>query len=537
MFKSVHNFLRLLRVLRILAQHDALFMVNELERAPLHIKMALLLLPLFAIGAKSSKHLRRGERLAQALQELGPSFIKLGQALSVRSDLLGEEVTQDLGNLRDKLPPFSFEEAKETIEFELGRKLEDLYVEFDQTPVAAASIAQVHFAQTEERIPAPTEEDPEASEVILTKVAVKVLRPGIEEAFQRDLKLFFWIADMAERFQPSFRRLRLRKMVEILEQSVSLEMDLRLEAAAAAEMGENFADDPDFDVPTIDWQRTGKRVMTQSQIDGISLSNRDALVEAGHDMEQISANVIRVFLHQVLRDGFFHADMHQGNLFVNAEGQLIAVDFGIMGRMDRQTRLFMAEMLYAFLIGDYRRAAEVHFEAGYVPPNKSMDAFTQACRSIGEPILGKPVSEISIARLLVQLFQITETFEMETQPQLLLLQKTMVTAEGVAQSMNPAVNFWEVSYPTVESWMRENMGPEAKAAQIVNDGLNFARKLPELVNKTERLLSRIEENADYLVDSQKERREARNRSASQNGWSFVAGAALGVGLFYLLLCL
>nr|WP_240969488.1 2-polyprenylphenol 6-hydroxylase [Sneathiella limimaris] len=526
------NFFRLLRVVRILARHDALFLVNELEKAPVLVKIGLKLLPVFAIGAKSSKHLRKGERLAEALRELGPSFIKLGQALSVRSDLLGEEIALDLGNLRDRLPPFSFEEAKETIEYELEGKLSDLFVSFENQPVAAASIAQVHFAEVEETIPAPTEDDPEAVSIERRKVAIKVLRPGIEEAFQQDLRLFFWIADLVERFQPAFRRLRLRKIVEILEQSVSLEMDLRLEAAAAAELAENFADDPDFAVPEIDWQRTAKRVMTQERIEGISLSKRDELVEAGHDLERVSSTVIRVFLDQVLRDGFFHADMHHGNLFVREDGTLVAVDFGIMGRMDRQTRLFMAEMLYAFLIGDYRRAAEVHFEAGYVPPNKSLDAFTQACRSIGEPILGKPVSEISIARLLVQLFQITETFEMETQPQLLLLQKTMVTAEGVAQSMNPDVNFWEVSHPTVEAWMRENMGPEAKAAQIVKDGLSFAQKLPALVSKADHLLDRLESAAETVGNRDQ---STRKESPIAEGWVFVAGIITGAAAFYLLL--
>ncbi|WP_025897421.1 2-polyprenylphenol 6-hydroxylase [Sneathiella glossodoripedis] len=533
MFNGLRNFFRLLWVLRILAKHDALFLANELERAPFHVKLGLFLLPLFAIGAKSSKHMRKGERLARALQELGPSFIKLGQALSVRSDLLGEEISQDLGNLRDKLPPFSFEEAKETIEFELGEKLDDLFVSFDEKPVAAASIAQVHFAEVAETVAAPTPEDPEALETFRRKVAVKVLRPGIEDAFERDLRLFFWVADMVERFQPAFRRLRLRKIVEILEHSVSLEMDLRLEAAAAAEMGQNFENDPDFDVPKIDWQRTGKRVMTQSRVDGIALSDRDALQNSDHDLEKLSANVIRVFLHQVLRDGFFHADMHHGNLFVTDAGTLVAVDFGIMGRMDRQTRLFMAEMLYAFLVGDYRRAAEVHFEAGYVPPDKSLDAFTQACRAIGEPILGKPVSEISIARLLVQLFQTTETFEMETQPQLLLLQKTMVTAEGVAQSLNPDVNFWEVSHPTVENWMRENMGPEAKLADIVNDGLTFAKKIPGLVNRADRLLSELEEKSGGKHEQSGS--TGSGGSAFGKGWMFLIGAASGaIGLYVFL---
>lgn len=509
MFRGINNLIRLFFVVRTLARYDALFLLDTLEQAPFYVKLARLLLPLFAVGSSSQQHLRKGQRLAGAMQELGPSFIKLGQALSVRSDLLGEEISQDLGNLRDKLPPFSYDEAKETVEKELEQSLDSIFVEFDRKPVAAASIAQVHFAVVEDTKPAPTEEDPEATEIIRRDVAVKILRPGIEKAFQQDIQLFFWIAGLIEKFQPSFRRLRLTQTVEVLAQSVELEMDLRLEAAAAAEMAENFKDDADFAVPSIDWQRTARRVMTQSRVMGISASDMDALDEAGHDRSAIAATVIRVFLKQVLRDGFFHADMHHGNLFVTDDGVLVAVDFGIMGRMNHQTRLFMAEMLYAFLIGDYRRAAEVHFEAGYVPPHKSLDAFTQACRSIGEPILGKSVDEISLGRLLVQLFQITETFEMETQPQLLLLQKTMVTAEGVAQSIDPKINFWEVSHPTVEQWMRENMGPEAKAAQIIKDGVTFLKQLPDLVTKTDRLLNYIEEQ-----------KMGKRSSENENDYSF-----------------
>ncbi|MBL4907205.1 MAG: 2-polyprenylphenol 6-hydroxylase [Sneathiella sp.] len=535
MILGISNLIRLFFVVRTLARYDALFLLDGFADAPFYVKLVRLLLPLFAVGASSQKHLRKGERLAGALQELGPSFIKLGQALSVRSDLLGEEIAKDLGNLRDKLPPFSAEEARQTVEKELEHSIEELYVEFDPKPVAAASIAQVHFAIVEEELAAPTDEDPEGTEIIRHKVAVKILRPGIEAAFERDIQLFFWIATLVERFQPAFRRLRLTKMVDVLAETVELEMDLRLEAAAAAEIAENFADDPAFSVPSIDWQRTGKRVMTQSRVEGISLSNMEDLVAAGHDLEAISANVIRVFLKQVLRDGFFHADMHHGNLFVTDDGTLVAVDFGIMGRMDHQSRLFMAEMLFAFLTGDYRRAAEVHFEAGYVPPHKSLDAFTQACRSIGEPILGKSVDEISLGRLLVQLFQITETFEMETQPHLLLLQKTMVTAEGVAQSINPKINFWDVSHPTVEEWMRENMGPEAKAAQIMKDGFTFLKQLPDLVTKTDRLLNHIEEQKFSGKNRQGQRREDFPRDRGFRAFYLVNGIIVGALATYLLM--
>jgi ubiquinone biosynthesis protein len=533
--RFINNCLRLFFIARTLARHDALFLLDNLERAPFYVKLLRFILPVFAIGASKNKGLREGQRLANALQDLGPSFIKLGQAISVRSDLLGEEIAQDLGNLRDRLPPFPFEQAKETIEYEMEKSLEQLYIEFDPEPVAAASIAQVHFAKVKDIVSVPTEDDENATVEVERLVAVKILRPGIEKAFEVDLQLFFWLARLAERYQPNFRRLRLTKIVETMADSVELEMDLRMEAAAASEMAENFAEDPDFNVPEIDWQRTARRVMTQSRVDGIKISNKEALIEAGHDLDALAANVIRVFLHQVLRDGFFHADMHHGNLFVSKNGELVAVDFGIMGRMSRETRLFMAEMLYAFLIGDYRRAAEVHFEAGYVPPHKSLDSFTQACRSIGEPILGRPVNEISIARLLVQLFQITETFEMETQPQLLLLQKTMVTAEGVAQSLNTKINFWEVAQPTVEHWMRENMGAEAQAAQVVNDGLALLKKIPSIVNRADKILCDLELQDKLANEQANDVSEEEHRLFRIKGAYLVTGAILGAFTGYLLM--
>ncbi|MCF8468397.1 MAG: 2-polyprenylphenol 6-hydroxylase [Sneathiella sp.] len=533
MIRIFNNFLRLLFIARTLARHDALFFLDKFERLPIFVTLGRKLLPVFALGTTRKEGLRDGERLANALQELGPSFIKLGQAMSVRADLIGEDMVLDLANLRDRIPPFPFDKARETIEYELQAPLEEYFAEFDPEPIAAASIAQVHFATVRDLVPAPTEEDPGAQEERLRKVAVKILRPGIEKAFETDLQLFFWLARLAEKYQPNVRRLRLTKVVETMADSVELEMDLRLEAAAASEMAENFAHDPEFDVPEIDWQRTAQRVMTQSRIDGISISKKEELIKAGHDLDALAVNVIRVFLHQVLRDGFFHADMHHGNLFVTEDGRLVAVDFGIMGRMSRETRLFMAEMLYAFLIGDYRRAAEVHFEAGYVPPHKSLDSFAQACRSIGEPIMGRPVNEISIARLLVQLFQITETFEMETQPQLLLLQKTMMTAEGVAQSLNPEVNFWEAAKPTVEHWMRENMGVEAQAAEVIKDGLALLKKIPAIVRRADKILEDLEmrEKAAEIAAGQEEDSNLRRTRSIY----LLSGAFLGALAVYLLM--
>src|SRR4051794_19409052 len=403
---------------------------------------------------------------------MGPSFIKLGQILSTRADLLGDEITEDLALLQDRLPPFSGRQARALIEAEFEEPLGNLFQSFEETAIAAASIAQVHFAVTTDG----------------REVAVKVLRPGIARAFARDIDLFLWLARLTERTQPSLRRLKPVQVVETLAQSVELEMDLRFEAAAASELAENFAGDPSFRVPRIDWLRTGRTVLTTERIAGIRVDDRETLLAAGHSIDDLLSNAAGAFFKQVFRDGFFHADLHPGNMFVDRDGALAVVDFGIMGRLDRETRYYLADMLLGFLSGDYRRVAQVHFDAGYVPRRRSLDAFTQACRSIGEPILERPLHEISIARLLAQLFHVTEQFEMETQPQLLLLQKTMVLVEGVGRRLDPAVNIWTMARPLVENWVRENRGPEARVRDRLEDFAELVDRIPRLFRSIDKLV-------------------------------------------------
>lgn len=456
-----------------------------------------------------------GQRLATALTELGPTFIKLGQALSVRPDLIGAEVAADLGRLRDRLPPFSFTAARAVVEGELGRPLDSAFTSFDEQPVAAASIAQVHFAVTSEGRP----------------VAVKILRPGIEQAFRRDLDLLFWLANLVERAAPRLRRLRPREVVETVTRAVSLELDLRLEAAAASELAENFRDDSDLQLPVVDWLRTGRRMITMARIEGVPVDDVVAIRAAGLDPRDVAARVIRVFLKQALRDGFFHADLHHGNLFVGAEGGLIAIDFGIMGRLDRATRGYMANMLFGFLMGDYRRVSEVHFAAGYVQPPHTVDVFAQACRAIGEPILGRPVNEISLARLLEQLFEVTEMFGMPTQPHLLLLQKTMVTVEGVARSLDPDINFWTVSRPAVEEWLTGALSPPQRLRDDWSQAVEMMRKLPSLVERLERRLDGILTEDGLRLDPESANRLAlaerrANRPLTVAGWATVGLLAL-----------
>jgi ubiquinone biosynthesis protein len=470
LIRSGRNLARLLRIGLVLARHDALSVALELgdrvsAAAPL-LRVTRLL------RRRDAAEARAGQRLAAALTELGPSFIKLGQLLSTRADLLGDEITEDLAELQDRLPPFPGARAKALIEAEFEQPVGSLFALFDEKAIAAASIAQVHFAVTTEG----------------QEVAVKVLRPGIAGALARDLDLFLWLARLIERTRPSLRRLKPVEVVQTLADSVQLEMDLRFEAAAASELSENFAGDPSFRVPRVDWLRTGRTVLTTERILGVRIDDRNGLVAAGHAIPDVLRNSAAVFFKQVFRDGFFHADQHPGNLFVDPDGALAAVDFGIMGRLDRETRYYLADMLIGFLSGDYRQVAEVHFAAGYVPRRRSIDAFTQACRSIGEPILGRPLEEISIARLLAQLFQVTEQFEMETQPQLLLLQKTMVQVEGVGRQLDSTVNIWSLARPLVEEWARENRGPEARLRQRIDVLLEAVDEVPRLLRGLDKLI-------------------------------------------------
>ncbi len=464
MIRAIRNIRRLFQIMNVLACHDALFPLERIGamRDPVYVFRL--------INRRRKNGTRPGQRLATALTELGPSFIKLGQALSTRPDLIGEEVAADLTTLQDRLPPFSFAQARMIIEEDFDRPLETVYGSFDPVPIAAASIAQVHFAVTSEG----------------AEVAVKVLRPEVREAFARDFEVFYWLAELIERTQPSIRRLKPVEAVGAFEQTVEMEMDLRFEAAAAAEFADNFADDPSFRIPAVDWRRTSQRVLTVERVHGIAIDERDALLNIGIEPREVVARTANAFFNMVFRDGFFHGDLHPGNMFVGPKGEVILVDFGITGRVDHQTRRYLGEMLLGFLTADYRRVAEIHFEAGYVPADRSVDAFTQACRSVAEPIFGRPMNEISIGRLLGHLFKVTETFGMETQPQLLLLQKTMITAEGIGRHLAPDVNMWTLAHPLIENWIRETLGPEARLRQVVSDIASSFEKIPRLIAYSER---------------------------------------------------
>jgi len=429
----------------------------------------------------------RSERLARAIDRLGPSYVKLGQFLATRPDVVGTEMAQDLAALQDRMATFPRAEALAEIEGSLGRPADVLFAEIGE-PVAAASIAQVHPGIVT------------GADGAARKVAVKVIRPGVRRRFQNDLESYFLAARLQERFVPSSRRLRPVEVTKTLAQTTKVEMDLRLEAAALSEIGENTRDDPGFRVPAVDWERTGRDVVTMEWIDGVKMSDIAGLAAAGHDLEALAANLIQSFLRHTLRDGFFHADMHPGNLFVEADGTIVAVDFGIVGRLGKKERRFLAEILYGFIVRDFRRVAEVHFEAGYVPAHHDVAAFAQAIRAIGEPIHGQPAETISMARLLTLLFEVTELFDMQTRTELVLLQKTMVVVEGVARTLDPHFNMWKTAEPVVGSWIRDNLGPKALLADA-RDGAHalvaLARQAPELAARAERLSREVDLMAEH----------------------------------------
>jgi ubiquinone biosynthesis protein len=426
-------------------------------------------------GAKS------GPRLSRALERMGPAYLKLGQFLATRPDVVGIGMARDLEALQDRLPPFSQSEAEAVIAASLERPLTQAFASLGPA-VAAASIAQVHRGEVERN-------------GMRQAVAVKVLRPNVASRFRRDLADFFFVAEKAELHSAEARRLRLVEIINTMSRSVAMEMDLRLEAAALSEMAENIRDDPDFRVPTVDWDRTTHNVLTMEWIDGIALSDHAGLEQAQVDLPDLGRKVIQSFLRHALRDGFFHADMHPGNLFLDDAGRLVAVDFGIMGRLGLKERRFLAEILLGFITRNYRRVAEVHFEAGYVPAHHSVENFAQAIRAIGEPIHNRTAEEISMARLLSLLLEVTGLFDMRTRPELILLQKTMVVVEGVARGFDPKLDLWKTADPVVREWIERNLGPVGRIQSAVSGAGELAHVLaglPEIAARAVVVLQQLE---------------------------------------------
>jgi len=464
--KGPHNIWRLIRTGATFQRTGAMGVVLNAVDAPPVIRIAARIVgwPFAFLGKRGDTNL---PPVTRALTALGPAYIKFGQILSTRPDVVGARLADQLTYLQDKLPPFPTSVARQMIEDELGILVDDVFDDFSE-PVAAASIAQVHRA----RIRATGQD-----------VAIKVLRPKIERAFRTDLDAFHFSAQLIEALLPSTRRLRPSDVVAHFEEVVMGELDLRLESASASEFAENTENDDGFVVPAVNWGLTGRKVMTLGWGEGIAANELEAIRVAGLDMDRLGERVLQLFLSHALRDGLFHGDMHQGNLKFAENGDIIALDFGIMGRIDLYTRRVYAEILYGFIKRDYQRVAEVHFEAGYVPADQSVDEFARALRAVGEPIFGMDATQISMGRLLNYLFEVTERFGMQTRTELIHLQRTMVVVEGVARSLNPQINIWEVAHPIVESYIRDSIGPRALISDLAKTARILARfgpRLPEL---------------------------------------------------------
>ncbi|SFO97678.1 2-polyprenylphenol 6-hydroxylase [Tranquillimonas alkanivorans] len=474
--RGPHNIWRLVRTGATLERTGAMGVVLDAFRAPPHLRLVARVLgwPFAWLGYRGDPGLPPATR---ALQALGPAYIKFGQIMSTRPDVVGEELAAQLRVLQDKLPPFPVAEARRMVERELEMPVDRIFSEFSE-PIAAASIAQVHRARL-----ADTGE----------QVAVKVLRPRIEQAFRKDVDAFYLAARMVEILAPSARRLRPMEVIRHFEGVVLAELDLRLESSSAAEFAANTAKDEGFRVPQVHWFLSSKRVMTLGWATGIPAHDIAAIEAAGHDRKALGERVLRLFLQHALRDGFFHADMHHGNLKIAPNGDIVAMDFGIMGRLDEYTRRVYAEILYGFIRKDYRRVAEVHFEAGYVPADRDVDEFARALRSVGEPIFGMDASHISMGRLLNFLFEVTERFGMETRTELILLQRTMVVVEGVARSLYPQINIWNVAQPVVEDYIKDNIGPKALLRDLTRTVQVLGRFGPRLPQLAEAALLRQQE--------------------------------------------
>ncbi|HRW15168.1 2-polyprenylphenol 6-hydroxylase [Amaricoccus sp.] len=471
--RGPHNLWRLIRTGATFERTGAMRLVLEAMEAPPALRVAARVLgwPFQWLGYQGDP---AQPPILRALTALGPAYIKFGQLLSTRPDVVGHDLASQLTVLQDKLPPFPLNEARAAIARELGQPVDTLFSDFSE-PIAAASLAQVHRATMR-----TTGQD----------VAVKVLRPGIERAFLRDVDAFYFAARMIETLAPFTRRLRPRAVIEHFEGVVLGELDLRMEAAAAAEFRANTERDSDFRVPAVVWPATGRRVMTLEWAAGINMGDVAALKASGTDLVRLAERIIQSFLRHALRDGYFHADMHQGNLKLGPDGAIVALDFGIMGRIDAYTRRVYAEILIGFLRKDFARVAEVHFEAGYVPPDRNMEAFAQALRSVGEPIFGQDATRISMARLLAHLFEVTERFGMQTRTELILLQRTMVVVEGVARSLDPSMNMWETSRPVVTDYIARNLGPAAVACDLAATVRVLSRFGPRLPAMAEAALIR-----------------------------------------------
>ena len=481
----IKKLITLFKLGRKIARSDILKIASKFKKPPLTITLLFQILSISFEKKKKDELIEDdGEKLSRSLESMGTTFIKLGQFLATRPDIIGEELSSKLEKLQDRLPPFTIQEAKDIIRNDLGRDAFNSIIDLSE-PVAAASIAQVHKAKINDN-------------GTIKDVAIKILRPNIKKIFNEEIDAIMLFAFLVESFIKKTKRLKLVEVVFLLKEITNLEMDLRFEAAAANEYAENTKNDVGFRVPQIYWNYTSENVMTLDWVDGISIRETDELKNKNFNTEKIAEDVIQNFLRHAVRDGFFHADMHQGNIFIDNDGQIVPIDFGIMGRLDKMSKRFLAEILFGFIQRDYRKVAEVHLIAGLVPKEVPIDDLAQALRSIGEPIFGQAVKDISGGKLLKQLFDVTEKFNMQTQPQLLMLQKTMVVVEGVARKLNPNTNIWTTSKPVLESWLRETKDPMVKINETLQNTSEVIKRLPEFPE----IMDKANQALTYLASGQ-----------------------------------
>ena len=462
----IKRLITLFKLGRKVAKSDILEITSKFHEPPLSIKILFKILS-FSISSKNNKlvNANEGERLSRSLESMGTTFIKLGQFLATRPDIIGESLSKELESLQDRLPPFSQEQAKKIIKDDLGTNTYNSIINLSE-PVAAASIAQVHKAQIDDN-------------GIIKDVAIKILRPDIKKIFNEEIDAIMLFAFLVESLVKKTKRLKLVDVVFLLKEITNLEMDLRFEAAAANEYAENTKNDIGFNVPQTYWNYTSENVMTLDWVEGISIRETDELKKRDVNTKKLAEDIIQNFLRHAVRDGFFHADMHQGNILIDNDGHIVPIDFGIMGRLDKMSKRFLAEILFGFIQRDYKKVAEVHLIAGLVPKDVPINDLAQALRSIGEPIFGQAVKDISGGKLLKQLFDVTEKFNMQTQPQLLMLQKTMVVVEGVARKLNPETNIWTTSKPILENWLKETKNPMTTINETINSTSEVIKRLPE----------------------------------------------------------
>ena len=507
----INNFFFLIKIIRVFKRHALLNLISSSIRFKILFRIFTEIIAIGTFKDQTISKEKNGIRIAKALNELGPSFVKLGQLISTRPDIVGNEIAEDLSLLRDNLPPFSQSEAIKIIESELGNKIEAIFQNFSK-PIAAASIAQVHYGEIVE-----------GGKTI--SVAIKVLRPNIDTIIYQEMERLEWLTSFMENFS-EFKRLRPKSIIQKAKEVIKFELDLRYEAAAASELSENTKIDETFYVPKIYWEKVSKRVLTMEKVNGTPADKIKKLIDNNFNIKKSASNLIVNFLRQAIRDGYFHADLHQGNLFLNKEGNLLAVDFGIMGRLDKKNRKYLAEIIYGFIRQDYLHIAKIHKEAGLIDNNVSIEDFSQALRSIGEPIINQKAKNISMGNVLVQLFDITKQFNMSLQPQLLLLQKTMITVEGVARKLDPEINFWDVSKPEIEKWLKDELGIKNRLKQTQETLEALSRTMPDIPD----FISRADLAFETIVNND----QSKHGSISSLKYYVLLSAVVIVGLIYFL---